>query len=413
MTTMAKQTNTLPLPILRPDQYNIMVHPAKIKTICAGRRMGKTMMVSAVAMGSVVHGAAVAWVVPTYKNARSFWRMVKQMAANIPKSHIQTMSSSSHILELTNGGVLQVYSDGNGQADGARGEAFDLVIIDEASRVSEETFYDVLLPTIADRDGSIIAPSTPHGKNWFYDEYQRGAAMMDDQQASFHAPTTANPLDSIQRAFKLARLRVPERTFQEEWLAIFQDDGGEVFRNIQACKLGEDYRPVYDPGHRYVMGVDWAQSRDYTVIVVFDATTRTMVEMDRFNQVAYSVQRGRLVRLMDKWKPDVVISELNSIGTPVTEALQEDGYPVIGFYTTNQTKTQIIRALQLAFEQATIQVLPDPALIAELNQFQETRLASGWRFEAPKGKHDDTVIATALAWSAVSVPQMGDIITLD
>jgi hypothetical protein len=391
-----------------------MNHPAKIKTICAGRRMGKTMMVSAVAMGYVVHHhASVAWVVPTYKNARSFWRMVKQMVATLPKSHIQTLSSSSHILELTNGGVLQVYSDGNGQADGARGEAFDLVVIDEASRVSEETFYDVLLPTIADRDGSIVAPSTPHGKNWFFDEYQRGMAMMDDQQASFHAPTTANPIDSIQRAFKMARLRVPEKTFEEEWLAVFQDDGGEVFRNIQACKMEREDIPAYDPGHRYVMGVDWAQTRDYTVIVVFDATLRKMVEIDRFNQIAYSVQRGRLVRLMDKWNPDVVVSELNSIGTPVTEALQEDGYPVVGFYTTTQTETTIIRALQLAFEQMEISILPDPTLIAELNQFQETRLSSGWRFEAPKGKHDDTVIATALGWSAVTVGEPGEITVLD
>ena len=190
-----------------------------------------------------------------------------------------------------------------------------------------------------------------------------------------------------------------ERTYQEEWLAEFQDDGGTVFRNVRACIL--DSAPVYDPGHRYVMGVDWAQSYDYTVLVIFDATTNQMVDIDRFNQISWDVQRSRLKVMADRWKVDMILAELNSIGGPNVEALQREGLPVQGFTTTSASKAELIQALALAFEQQAIGLLDYPPLIHELNRFEMERLAGGsWRYGAPQGSHDDTVIALALAWWA-------------
>ena len=51
------------------------------------------------------------------------------------------------------------------------------------------------------------------------------------------------------------------------------------------------------------MGVDWGKSNDFTVLTVMDVTTREMVCMDRFNQIDYAVQRGRLVALADVENP--------------------------------------------------------------------------------------------------------------
>ena len=389
---------SLALPRLRPDQWTIIRHPAKTKFICAGRRMGKTLMCSAAALGTVAAGGSVAWVAPTYKNAAAFWRGVERITMQLDRRQIVVKSRADKILELSNGGMLSVYSDASGNSDGMRGEAFDLVILDEAARIRPETYYDVVLPTLADRGGSLIAPSTPKGKNWFYDEYMRGLADMNEM-ASFHAPTNVNPLPLIQKAFYAAKGRVSERTYQEEWLAEFQDDGGTVFRNVRACIL--DSVPVYDPSHRYVMGVDWAQSYDYTVLVIFDATTNQMVDIDRFNQISWDVQRSRLKALAGRYQVDMILAELNSIGGPNVEALQREGLPVQGFTTTSASKAELIQALALAFEQKTIGILDNPPLVHELNRFEMERLAGGsWRYGAPQGSHDDTVIALALAWWA-------------
>ena len=95
----------------------------------------------------------------------------------------------------------------------------------------------------------------------------------------------------------------------------------------------------------------------------------------------------------------------NSIGGPNIEALQAEGLPVRGFTTTNESKQQIMVALQLAFERGDIRIPDDPVLIAELEAFEATRLPSGrWRYEAPAGMHDDMVISLALALEAVNMP---------
>jgi hypothetical protein len=63
----------------------------------------------------------------------------------------------------------------------------------------------------------------------------------------------------------------------------------------------------------------------------------------------------------------------------------------------------VIESLALAFERGDIRIPNDPVLIGELVAYQAERLASGLlRYGAPSGQHDDTVMALAMAWSAVS-----------
>ena len=56
-----------------------------------------------------------------------------------------------------------------------------------------------------------------------------------------------------------------------------------------------------------------------------------MVDADRFNQIDWAVQRGRLRNMADKWKVTAIYAEHNSIGGPNIEALQREGLPCPGF----------------------------------------------------------------------------------
>src|SRR5690606_24760340 len=155
----------------------------------------------------------------------------------------------------------------------------------------------------------------------------------------------------------------------------------------------------------YVMGVDWAQAHDWTVLTVMDVKDRQVVEIDRFNQIEWAFQRSRLVAMVEKWGVKYVLAEHNSIGGPNIEALNRDadlgGVAVVGFNTTNQSKTDAIQALMLAFEKGNIAIIDDPVLLAELEAFEATRLPSGkWQYGAPGGMHDDTVISLMLAYQA-------------
>jgi hypothetical protein len=44
-------------------------------------------------------------------------------------------------------------------------------------------------------------------------------------------------------------------------------------------------------------------------------------------------------------------------------------------------------------------IIPDPVLLHELQAYTVERLPSGrYRYNAPPGEHDDTVVSLALAW---------------
>ena len=216
-------------PRLRPDQARIAMHPAKRKYCSAGRRFGKSVLGQVMVLAALRVGLRVAWVVPTYRNSNPLWRAVESSLGPVRKAGACRMNRSERYVEMVgNGGYLGVYTGDN--PDAMRGESFHLVVIDEASRVSESAIDDVIEPTLADEDGDLLAISTPKGKNWFYRAFQRG--RMDMQSvAAFQAPTSDNPSPRIKLAAERARLRFGEDsdTYRQEWCAEFVDSSALVW----------------------------------------------------------------------------------------------------------------------------------------------------------------------------------------
>lgn len=349
-------------------------------------------MAGTLALAAGDHGAAVAWVAPYYGNTRALWRFGEQYAARTPLA--QTLKAERRI-EFDSGGSVGIYTADNDVS--LRGEAFDLVICDEAAQMREETISDVIMPTLADRNGRLMAISTPKGRNWFWRAWANGRA--DGRlSAAWTAPTSDNPLPNIQHAFELARRRTSARTFQQEWLAEFVEDGG-VFRGVrQAATLKRQTGPIQ--GHTYIIGIDWGRVNDASVFCVLDLTAKEQADMDRMTETAYSLQLARLSALWERWGRPGIVAELNSIGSPLVERLQQDGLPVSGVTTTATSKGQMIEAVSVAIENGDLRLLDDENQTLELEAYEATRSATGHvRYGAPAGMHDDTVMALAIAYT--------------
>jgi phage FluMu gp28-like protein len=95
------------------------------------------------------------------------------------------------------------------------------------------------------------------------------------------------------------------------------------------------------------------------------------------------------------------------LGDPVCELLYRNNLIVDPIHITAQSKAELIDRLSISLDRGEITIPRDEALIGELWDFQATERASGTdRLEASAGRHDDTVIALALAVHAMrSVPQ--------
>ena len=342
-------------------------------------------------------GGAVAWIAPTYKNSRPMWRAIESSVRGIKAVEVNRAEREAL---FPSGGRIAIYSGDN--ADAMRGEAFDLVILDEAARLSEEAWTDVIQPTLADRNGRALLISTPHGRNWFYREFLRGKSGAPGY-ASFHAPSSANPAPNIKAAAEMARLRVSDRTYRQEWLAEFVDDGGGVFRNVTPCvRAAPQDAPI--AGHHYAFGVDWGRTNDFTVITVVDTTLRSLVHIDRMTGVDWHTQLARLQALAERFRPYVIYPESNSMGGPLAEELMRRNLPIYTFTTTASSKRAIIDALTLAFERSDIAIIDHADLRAELEAYEvRTSPTTGAvTFGAPEGMHDDCVMSLAMAWQACS-----------
>lgn len=388
------------LPRLHASQRRVAAEAKRFNILACGRRWGKTTLGVDRAVGPALAGFPVGWFSPTYKMLLEAWREIARVLQPVTKRS----NVSERRIELVTGGVVEMWSLTD--PDAARGRRYKRVVIDEASvvRYLREAWQEVLRPALADYRGDAWFLGTPKGRNYFAELYDLGQDPLQEEYASWQLPTSANPfIPPTEVAAMQAGL--PERIYQQEILAQFLADAGGVFRRVlEAATAVEQERA--QAGRRYVAGVDWGKLEDFTAIIVLDDQGR-MAALERFNRVDYAQQLGRLTALVERFWPSPIVAERNSMGEPLIEQLQRQGLPVQPFTTTAASKQMAIDALALALERGSISLLPDPVLIAELQAYEATRLSSGMlRYGAPPGMHDDCVMALALAWQALDVPQV-------
>lgn len=368
---------------------------ARFIIVSCGRRFGKTMM----AINELVKhlwenkGERGYWIAPVYRQCRLAHRMISHEFGEI----IASATLNPMEIRFMNGSVIQFASTEN--SSNTRGDHAHIMIIDEASMVSEEAWTNVLRPMLSDTGGRAIIISTPRGMNWFHNLFIRGQDPEYPDYESFKFPTSANPYIPPAEIEEV-RNSLPHDVFKQEYLAEFLEDGGQVFRNVSSCVQGELEEPIH--GKSYTVSYDIARVHDFSAIVVMDNDTGHVAGFDRFNRIDYSLQVKRVEAIARKYNNARVICDSTGVGDPITESLQKTGLNVEGYQFTNTSKQQLIEHLAVLIEKKEISYPNIKVLINELMSYQyEITRAGNMRYNAPSGMHDDCVIALALAaWGA-------------
>lgn len=386
---------------MHPGQREVKSHATRFNVLACGRRWGKTLLGQDVLIQPTLKGWPVAWFAPTYKLLIEAWREILRALYPIMKRN----NATERRIELRSGGVLDFWTLED--PDAGRSRKYKRVFIDEAALVPNlgEIWHASIRPTLADMQGDTFMGSTPKGRNFFWQCWQKGQDASEPEWTSWQKPTHDNP-HILPSEIEAMRAAMPERLYRQEVLAEFLEDGGGVFRSVASLATLEPQARAN--GGQYVGGIDWARSNDYTVLSVIDARTKKQVALDRFSQVEYETQLHRFQAMHERFKVGSWLAEENAMGGPLVERLQREGYPVQGFTTTNTTKSHLIDGLALAFERGELTLLDDPTQTAELQAYEMERLPSGMiRYGAPEGMHDDCVIALALAWQAATHTSRG------
>lgn len=172
---------------------------------------------------------------------------------------------------------------------------------------------------------------------------------------------------------------------------------------------------VWEPpetGHLYIIGADCAQGvegGDYNAACVIDAITRRQVA--EFHALCDHDDYSKALVAMASWYNGAMLAiEKNGSGLNVlakcawmygnlfhTESWDEETQTrtkKAGWLTTDQTKRLIMHEMQTALRTAELTIRSGP-LLEEMMYYQRDLLG---RFEASEGKHDDRVMASAIAW---------------
>ena len=333
------------------------------------------------------------WLVsPKYSQTMIIWRMLRKY---LPKDYVANIKEGELYIELVNGSTIWAKSADN--PDALVGEGLDFLVMDEAARVKQDAWETALQPALIDKKGEAIFISTPKGKNWFYSLYLRGIEGEGDYK-SFNYTSWDNPtLDPLE--LEKRRNELPADIYRQEIMADFIEGGGEVFQGVSEI-IGDTLRECV-PLHAYVIGVDLAKYKDFTVVTVADIATRQVVFFERFPHTDWNYQKDRIKEIFKVYNEGTVYIDSTGVGDPIMEDLQRMDVIIVPYKFTIQSKYDLVKNLNIMIRGKLLNIPNVRILIDELASYTFELLPSGViRYGAPEGMHDDCVTSLMLtAWA--------------
>lgn len=215
----------LELPPLHASQQAICEDPCRFKVLACGRRWGKTTLGTILCLTVALQGGRAWWVASTFDTAYEGWEPMKALALEFGFCVVRESRRTIYVkIPGQRVGRIQVRSAD--RPEGLRGAGLDLVVLDEAAFCQERVWTHSLRPALSDRQGRAFLISTPTGKNWFHQLYERGQESVAAGHArtwrSWQLPTWDNPY--IPRGeIDQAREDSHPDVFSQEWGAQFLD----------------------------------------------------------------------------------------------------------------------------------------------------------------------------------------------
>jgi hypothetical protein len=203
-------------------QAKLIDDPPKRLLCCCGRQVGKSTAASFCALHSAIYNApsTIVLISPSLRQSVELYRTLHAMYSRLPGRPAAQYETLTR-LELENGSRIISFPGGERTIRGLA--AVDLLVIDEAARVDEETVA-ATRPMLAVSNGSLFALSTPAGKQgWFYEQWVRGIGWHRIGIKSTDCPRISP--DFLQGE----RDALGPLIFAQEYLCEFHDPVGAVF----------------------------------------------------------------------------------------------------------------------------------------------------------------------------------------
>lgn len=391
-TITPSKTLTYRRPHLYDKQLDAIFNDARYAVIEASTKSGKTHgCICWLFEQAAIHGGPSHnywWVAPIHSQAKIAFDRLTTWLGNQP---IYTTNKTELSVKLANGSVIWFKSGHD--PDSLYGDDVHAVVVDEATRVKEDSWIAIRTLVTATRGKVRIIGNVKGRKNWAY----RLARIAEQGKADykFARLTAYDAADAglfSREEIDDARSLLPEQAFNELYLAIAGDDGGNPFGHTAIEECTATHQELLEVGGPVkAWGWDLAKSIDFTVGIALDEDANTV----------------QFVRFQKPWRDTVSVIAQNTglspalvdatgVGDPIVEELQLHGN-YEGFKFSVTSRQQLLEGLALKISQRKVR-FPQP-VADELANFEYVYTPSGVKYAAPEGLHDDCVMALALAVS--------------
>lgn len=280
-----------------PGQFEVHKSPKRFRIVMAGSRFGKSMCAAFEStFWATVFPDFRVWIVgPKYDLARREFKWCLHFISRYKTEDGRRLSDLVHIYNPNKGQQSIHYpwdsfieTKSTEELDQLVGEACDMIILSEASRIQRKAWEDCLRARLGDRQGMMLAPSTGSGDtNLFADFVANGLKGIGEfeEWQTWQYTTLDNPTFSKKEYYQ-AKRELDPRVFSEQYEGKLVSRRGLVFRFQNAHILQDlpkqlDYMPILvsiQPGYKNPCAIVFItydhEKKEYLVIdeMVFQET---------------------------------------------------------------------------------------------------------------------------------------------
>jgi hypothetical protein len=228
---------------ITPDawQADVLRSTERQVALLCSRQAGKSTVTSLLALHEALHRprALVLLLSPSLRQSQELFLKVKQAYGVLGGEQIQAREESALRMQFSNDARIVALPGTEATIRGYSG--VDLLIIDEASRVSDE-LYQAVRPMLAVSGGRIVLLTTPFGKRgFFHHEWTEGGDEWRKVKITAHDCPRISPawLES-------ERKRIGDWWFRQEYLCEFVENTDQVFSYDDIRRaLDPDVKPLF------------------------------------------------------------------------------------------------------------------------------------------------------------------------
>ncbi len=416
---------------LRPFKYQHMIFKrfffqSRI-IICKSRQIGISTAIEVMAIYAAVNNIAnqgiykntkIGIISKSDKQARKVLQDIKKLMSmgdiNNEDKYFENMIDVSRLtpnnqteLNLKNRCFIKCFPP----TDAIRGEALDVVFIDEGAFIEDNVFYDSIEPTTSKTGGKIIIGSTPNGqKGYFFELFDpfEKAKTHEYTRYWFYWKQCEDMAQKrmIRQKFRFSKENGTIKNFDQEYNALFTVDEEAFFEDADVNK-GIDRNLVI----RYewksspcAVAIDYGQTRAATTITVKTKYKEDIITL--FQYAAFDFDENLLTdknfehsipNLMERYEVKWLVVDDCAQGYRSNKEFENLGYPVRRFDFRGPDKHRAYYAYRGALKKGNIRYPEIRELINEMKCLMEIKMKVATSIAAPKGGTDDRIDGEIMA----------------